>query len=190
MKTIKYLLLATVMLTAITTQAAEIEITSAARVTTLQFSNVKKGQQLTIKDAANFTLYTEVINGSGTYAKKFDLSALSDGEYVIELSKDCEIVVKAFQIKLNQIIISQNSEYTFFKPTIRMDNNKLMVSQLSLSSSPLELELYYKGALIHTDQIKGSAILSRAYQLSPLEKGSYTVVMTSQNRQYVKNFTI
>ncbi|KQC33526.1 hypothetical protein AAU57_09505 [Nonlabens sp. YIK11] len=190
MKTLKHIVLTALMLTALNGYSTEIEIVSSASVTTLQFSNVKKGQQITIKDNSNITLYKEVVAGNGTYAKRFDLTALENGTYFIELSKDCEIIVKSFTIQGNRVRFIQDSEYKIFKPTVRLDNEHLIVSQLSLTNAPLNVELYYNGVLIHTDIITGATILNRVYQLSASQKGAYTVVMNTGDRNFVQNFTI
>ncbi|SCY06266.1 hypothetical protein SAMN05192588_0950 [Nonlabens sp. Hel1_33_55] len=190
MKTIKNLIAATLLFTALNSYATEIEIVSSANVTTLQFSNVKKGQQVTIKDDFNTILYKETIQANGTYAKKFNLTALEDGSYTIELTKDYEIIVKSFDIKAKQVKLNQSNEVMIFKPNVRLEDVKMIISQLSLTKSPLNVELYYNGVLIHNDKITGDTILSRVYQLSATKKGNYRVVMNSNDHSFTKNFTI
>ncbi|PRP66400.1 hypothetical protein [Nonlabens agnitus] len=190
MKTLKHIVLTALMLTALNGYSTEIEIVSSASVTTLQFSNVKKGQQIMIKDGLKTVLYKEFINTSGTYLRKFDLTALKDGMYFIELHKDCEIIIKSLYIENNNVMIIQDSESKEFKPVLKLNKGTVMISQLTLAQKPLSISFYYDGELIHEETLSGSMILNGAYQLSTDKKGDYVVFMKSGDRTYTNNFTL
>ena len=77
-----------------------------------------------------------------------------------------------------------------FKPVVRVDNDVLMVSQLTLDAKPLKLELVYNGELIFSDELKGAQVLERKYKLSNEEKGTYHISFTSGNRYFSEWFTL
>lgn len=52
----------------------------------ITFENVKLGSLLIIKDRNEMILYKELIEKSGTYSKGFDLTALPDGDFFLNLT--------------------------------------------------------------------------------------------------------
>ena len=160
--------------------------------TVLTLSNVKKGHQLLIKDANFLVLYREMIAQNGTYKKGFDLTSLPDGSYYFELEKDVEIVTIPFTVLSNEVHFDKEKETKIYKPTIRIADNKLCISRLSLEAQPMEIELYYRASigesseLLFSEEIENTKIISRIYELSKEKKGSYTVVFTTQGREFTE----
>jgi hypothetical protein len=191
MKTIRTLFLVAVMLTIVTSYANEKAIETASKgITLFEFSNVKKGHQYTILDNQGVELFTETIKRNGTFAKRFDFTALNDGSYTIELEKDFEIVVTPFIIQSNNVIFLESKEKIIFKPVVRFENNQLLISQLSLDKQPLEIKLYYNGERIFKDQLIGDKILTQVIKLSTQERGDYHLSMSFGGRTFIKNFEL
>lgn len=188
MKTIKMYFTIAMMFTIVSSYANHIDHIPSTGIITLEFSNVRKGHQLIIKDNQDTVVHRETIERNGDYLKKFDLSALKDGLYVIELEKDFEIIIKPFKIESKQIWYLENGATTIFKPVLRFKSNQLIISQLSLNKLPLNVEIFYEDKLIHSDLLKQESILNRVYRLSKLEKGEYSVRMVSGNRVFIERF--
>ncbi|MCK8479100.1 hypothetical protein [Psychroserpens algicola] len=187
----KKVLIVAMMLTIVTGYAEGIKDgTPAIRMTKFEFLDVKKGYQLTLKDSQGVILHKEVISGQGKYAKHFDLTALEDGYYTIELDKDVEILVKPFKIDANKVTFLTYRDSRVFKPMARLDNNQLYVSQLALDNEPLKVELYYNDEIIYKDELEGDKILERVYALSKEQKGDYYIRMTSGKRRFAEHFTL
>jgi len=191
MKTMKKMLVLVIMLTIATGYANENNVNVPNKtITFLKFLNVKKGHQYTIKDHQGSILYSETIKRNGTFAKKFDFTDLSDGFYTFEISKDFEIVIKPFKIESQNVLFFEYLEKKVFKPLVRMENNKLLISQLSPAEQPLEVDIYYEGELIFSDELKGHKILKRVYELSKKEKGYYYLNLKSGERKFSKSFEL
>ncbi|MGH1387293.1 hypothetical protein [Kordia sp.] len=158
--------------------------------TILTFNNVKKGHQLVIKDTNLLILYKEAIQKNGRYSKGFDLTALPDGTYYFELEKDVEIVVIPFTVVANKVTFDKEKETIVYKPTVRLEENHLFVSRLSLDTQPLSIKIYYRDSLgkgtdlIFSEKIKNTKIVERIYELSKEKKGKYTIVFTSKGREF------
>ena len=84
--------------------ASLFNIKNDAERTSLTLYNVKEGNLLSIKDNNGIILYKELIQESGTYTKGFDLTALPNGAYVFELSKDFEINSIPFTVKSKVVV--------------------------------------------------------------------------------------
>ncbi|MEM5563522.1 hypothetical protein WNY78_00330 [Psychroserpens sp. AS72] len=191
MKTIKTLVMVAFMLTIVTGYANEnvIDVPSKA-ITTLKFSNVKKGHQYTIIDNEGVILFSETIKRNGTFLKKFNFTALEDGSYTVELSKDFEIIITPFIIQSNNVVFLESKEKTVFKPVVRTKDDQLLISLLSMDTKTLDIELFYNGESILKDTLTGDQVLNKVYKLSEKEKGDYYLHMTSGDRVFNKTFTL
>jgi len=190
MKTVKQILVVALMLTLVTGYSVNIESKPLKDKTVLVFSNVKKGHELLVKTFNGEVVHRETIEKNGTYAKNFDLTALEDGLYLVELNKDFEIVLRPFKIVANKVSFLKDLEKSIFKPVVRTESNKVMISQLALNEKPLKVELYFNGDLIHKEELETKSIIEKVYQLAENQKGRYTLRMTSGDRLFVEYFTI
>lgn len=166
--------------------------------TTLSINNVKQGQQLIIKDSNGIVLYKEMIDRSGVYKKGFDLTSLPNGEYYFELDKDTEVQVIPFKVAMNKVEFLKEKETKFFKPVIRLKDNKILLSRLSFNQKPLEVKIYYEDnsyyssdyLLLHTEKFKDTKVIERVYELDKSKKGSYKVVVKTEGREFTESITI
>ncbi|WP_146105299.1 hypothetical protein [Polaribacter butkevichii] len=162
----------------------------AKKTVKVEFNNVKKGQTLTIKNGEGVAVYNNEIKNSGNYSKTFDFSALEDGIYTAELNKDFEIIIKQFFVKNGLVTFLNNKNEKVFKPVIRVENNLLYVSKIAFNNEPLKVAIYYNNEEILSDTIEGNQILKRIYKLSEGQNGNYKVIVSTNDRSYVKNLTI
>ncbi|MEL0651955.1 hypothetical protein V6246_11015 [Algibacter sp. TI.3.09] len=155
--------------------------------TALTINNVKAGNLLSIKDVNGITLYKEFIEESGVYRKGFDLTALPNGNYIFEVDKDLEVEMIPFTVSNNKVVFNRDAEVTIYKPFVRQENDAIYISQFLPDFSKAKIEIYanYNGELelLHADKIENSQLIQKAYRL---EKGSYKIIINSNNREYTK----
>lgn len=153
---------------------------------------VKKGNILSIKDMAGTTVYSQTIKNSGNYAAIFDLSNLETGNYITELEKDFEIIIRDFTVLKGNITFME--EKKLFKPVIRTKNNLVLVSQTAFNKEPMQVVIYYKDEIIFSETVKRDSkkFLTRVYRLDEEIKGDYKVLVRNRNTKnsYLKDFTI
>lgn len=193
MKTIKTRVLVVVfMLGTLVNYANNKEVSNVlnAKKVKVVFEGAKKGQQLTIKDNNGIILHSENVISSGNLIKTFDFSNLKNGNYFLELEKDFEIIIKSIKIKGNNVIFSEDSKKTIFKPLVRSIENKLMVSSIILDEEPLEVTIYYNNTIIYSEIANGDTILNRIYRLDDNKKGDYKVIITKNDRNFINDFKI
>ncbi|WP_218598136.1 DUF3244 domain-containing protein [Polaribacter sp. NJDZ03] len=190
---IKKIILVALMLGTLITNANEKDNTNykeAKGTVKVEFNNVKKGHTLTIKNANGLTVYNNEIKNSGNYSRTFDFSALENGVYAVELNKDFEIVIKQFYVENGLVSFINNNNEKIFKPIIRTEGKLLLISKISFNNEPLNVTLYYNDEAVLSETISGDKLLQRVYKLSEQKVGSYKVIISSNNRTYVKDFTI
>jgi len=187
----KYLVVVTFLLSLIS-YATEKNISSTieGRKVKVEFTAVKKGQVLSIKNANSIVMYSDIIEMAGNYARTFDLTGLENGKYTTELEKDFETIIKPFLIKNRLVTFLPEENKTIFKPVIRTQDNLLLISKISLEDQPVKITLYYKGDVIYTETSKDTKVLNRALRLLKNKKGNYTVAISADNKKYSKNFKI
>ncbi|APZ45972.1 hypothetical protein BW723_06545 [Polaribacter reichenbachii] len=154
------------------------------------FNEVKKGQQLTIKDVHGVVLYTENVAKEGKLIKTFDFSQLIDGSYTLELEKDFQIIVKSIKIEEGKVILNDASEKVILKPVVRNEDNLLMITKIAFDKQPLDVALYYNNEIIYSETVEGDSILNRVYKLDEALKGDYKVVIQNNGRRYSNEFKI
>ena len=185
----KKILLAVAMLTVLVGNAKEktSSLKKGLIKTALTINNVKEGNLLSIKDQNGITLYKELILESGTYKKGFDLTALPNGSYFFEVDKDVEINTIPFTVEYNKVVFNKNEEVTVFKPYVKEKDGVVFISKLSPDYGALKVNIYanYKGEyqLLQSDKIENLQTIEKVYRL---EKGSYKIVLNSDNKEYIK----
>ena len=162
----------------------------AKKTVKVEFKNVKKGQTLTIKNEHGLSVYNQQINVAGNFSRTFDFSALENGIYTAELNKAFEIIIKEFYVKNGLVTFLTNSSAKLFKPVIRTKDNLLYVSKLTFDKEELKVSIFYNGDEILTESLKGDNLIKRIYKLSEIRKGDYKIVINSNNRTYIKGFTL
>lgn len=166
-----------------------------AKESYITFKNVKKGSLLHLKNINDEIIYTEEINKSGYYSKKFDFTFLPQGSYFFELVKDLEINVKPFNVNADSITFPSENATNFYKPYVTLKGSKILISQLTLNKQPLKIKLFYENGmggydLIYTETLSGDMILKTILKLSEKRKGSYKVVMFSENHMFEETLNL
>ncbi|MFT5257323.1 MAG: hypothetical protein ACI8VJ_000453 [Polaribacter sp.] len=156
----------------------------------VEFTAVKKGQVLSIKDANGSIIYNYIIETPGNYSKTFDLTALKNGRYTTELEKNFEIIIKPFFVENGLVTFLTQNTKTIFKPIIRTAENLVFISKMSFDNEAIKITLYYEGAVIYSETIKEGKELERIFRLLKTKKGDYRVAINSKKRGYSKSFKI
>lgn len=188
MKTIKKMSLVALMFISTIGYAERRNVLTFSKVAIVEFVNAKKGHQLFVKDEYGIILHSETIKTSGDLSKALNLKQLKDGKYTVELEKDFEIIIKPFEIKNNVLVFFKTNETKIFKPVVRQENRKLLVSQLSLKSEPVEVEIFFEDDLIYSETITGEKNINRIYKLQDETYGNYHAIIKIDNRSYIEYF--
>lgn len=193
MKTLKKTTLAVALMLGTLSSYALSNVETAPKAISNSLTNneVKKGHLVIIKDNNGSNVYSEIMQNDGDFTSQFDFSELQDGLYTLEINKDFEITTSKFVVNSKQVMFLDNSETTVYKPVFRMEDTKVLISQLALDKeSTLEICIFFEGEVIHSEKVSGNAILNRVYNLKENIPGKYKVVMRANGRTYRKTFRI
>ncbi len=160
--------------------------------TNVSFKDVKKGSVLFIKDMDGLVLYKESIKENGKYAKGFDLTSLPNGNYYFELNKDVEIEVVPFTVVASLVTFDKTANARIFKPVVYVNNKKVHVSKMSLENEVLEIKILSESnEVLYAENIeKNGVAFGKIYDFSSSKKGTYTIIIKTKERRFVKNIQI
>lgn len=129
-------------------------------------------------------VYKNVISST----KKFNMVGLIDGTYKFVIEDNLKKVFKNIEIRNSKLVITED-EKTYFKPTVRLQEDILFFSMLSFSNENIDLVLSNsEGDVLYYETMKADGVMERALNISALPKGNYTV--TASNYEVENVFEI
>ncbi|AUS05047.1 hypothetical protein [Pseudotamlana carrageenivorans] len=167
-------------------------VSVVANKTTLTINHVKEGNLLSLKNALGQVIASETIKTTGKYTREFDLSFLSNGNYMFEVDKGLEINEIPFSIKSGEALFNKNEEKVIYKPFIRVSADMVFVSKLAIDGEPLDIEILFtpknsmNSTVVVSEKIKNKDKIERAYQLSSARPGEYQVILRTAGRRFEK----
>ncbi|NRD24140.1 hypothetical protein HNV10_12845 [Winogradskyella litoriviva] len=189
---LKNSLVIVVLFTSLFTNAhSTLRMSKDATKTILTLTNVNEGNELSVKDAFGLTLYSEMIENTGDYIKGFDLTELPDGNYHFELSQDLILKTIPFSVEENKIKFQKENEVTVFKPFVKLNDNVVSISKLTLNKKAVKIEIYFDNegySLLHSETIEGTQDIKRMFKLT--KKGNYKIVTRSEGKTFVEYVSI
>ena len=121
-----------------------------------------------------------------SYQKIIDVQNLENGKYKMILKVNDTSMEKDFTITTNKIFLGE-SELSI-DPYFIFDGKDLKFSYLNFKNEKFRLEIYDENELIFKTKIGHDFSIHSGYNLSKLEAGNYTAVLTSFNKEYIYQF--
>jgi len=159
-------------------------------VTKVALKNVKKGQIWVIKNSTGKILHEKKIQNNESFTQDFDFTSLKNGYYTLEVNKDFQIDVTPFTIISEEVLFHKKAKKIIFKPVMRIEENKILITKLNFEAASLSVLIYYENDLIFKDIAKGGDLLNRVYSLQKDKKGDYKVILKANNRTYINEFIL
>lgn len=144
-------------------------------------------------EAANFRIviennkgekvyYKEVNSDSKDYRKIFDFSELEKGDYKMTVNIGGSKAERSFKIDNDNIAVGKEQSVT--EPYFGFKDGILKVSYLNFPEENLSLNFYQNNDLVYSKEIGKTFNVIEGFDLSKLEKGNYSVVLSSENNTF------
>ncbi len=144
-------------------------------------------------EAANFQISIENENGEVVYYKEtdgiakdyrkvFDFSKLDKGDYKLSVSIDGSNTERSFSIDNKKIAVGK--EKVHVEPFFGYKNGVLKLSYLNFTQESLSLNLYDGKDLVYSKEMGDRFNVNEGLNLSKLEKGAYSVILSSGSKNY------
>lgn len=129
--------------------------------------------------------YKQSSNPITDYRKVFDFKDLEAGSYVFNLKVNETSVSNEFSVSHKGIVVGEKKMR--FAPYFNYNNQVLKLSYLNFDEEPLKLKFFDENGLVYQTQLGKDFNIATGYDLTNLEKGAYTVVLSSYNNEFTYN---
>lgn len=129
--------------------------------------------------------YKQSSNPITDYRKVFDFKDLEAGSYVFNLKVNETSVSNEFSVSHKGIVVGEKKMR--FAPYFNYNNQVLKLSYLNFDEEPLKLKFFGEDGLVYQTQLGKDFNIATGYDLTNLEKGAYTVVLSSYNNEFTYN---
>jgi hypothetical protein len=148
-------------------------------ITTVDAANL----QISIEnDKGEKVYYKETDADNKDYRKVFDFSNLEKGEYKLSVSTNGLTTERNFSIDNENIAVG--SEKSVLEPYFAYKDGVLKISYLNFPEENMNLSFYTDGDLVYSKEMGKKFNASEGFDLSKLEKGNYTVVLSTTSQSY------
>ena len=133
-------------------------------------------------DKGEKVYYKETDADNKDYRKVFDFSNLEKGDYKLSVTTNGLTTERAFSIDKENIAVGK--EKSLIEPYFAFKNGVLKVSYLNFPEEKVNLNFYANSDLVYSKEIGNKFNVTEGYDLSKLEKGSYSVVLSTDSKSY------
>ena len=152
------------------------------RVMTLSEDNTAV---LKIKDQDGRVMHRELLRGNTVYAKRYDLSGLPDGAYVVEVTSNQGVSQEALNLKAG------SSEVAYFKPAVQVESEMIKVMFKNSIASSVALKLYdEQGRVLFQENVSSQGQFAKGLDVSRLASGQYSLSIVGNNYTYSKSIAL
>ena len=127
--------------------------------------------------------YKQTTKISTEYKKTFDFANLQNGSYILKLKVNDTRVYREFEVNNNEIVVGDSKMK--FDPYFSFKNNELKFSYLNFDQENFNVSIYNENELFFNKKLGKDFAIQEGFNLSKLEKGNYTVVLSSLRNEYV-----
>ncbi len=144
---------------------------------------VKEKTRIRLVDVNGVQLYSDVYRQNDAKSRQFNLRALPQGTYFLELEDGTFIYRQPVTLTDAGVVADPADRIELAKPFVgTTPEGKLRVSYLHLDNAPVEVELIdVEGRLVYREAINQEGPVMRSYNLSELPRGNYRATVRTQN---------
>ncbi|MEP7320354.1 MAG: DUF3244 domain-containing protein [Saprospiraceae bacterium] len=124
----------------------------------------------------------------GKSLKRFNLEKLAAGTYQVEVSDPQNINRQYFTKTVTALRLHEEIE-SFIKPAIFLQGTLLKVNYLNLNHESTIKILDPTNSIVFESEIK-NPVYTKQFNLSRLDKGVYTVIITQNKERFAQNFEL
>jgi hypothetical protein len=126
--------------------------------------------------------YKQTSNQVTDFKQVYDFKNLADGKYALNLKVNDTRVINEFKVSRKGIEVGEAK--VRFAPYFDYKNNKLKLSYLNFDQENMNLSIFNNNGLVYESRIGRDFNITKGYDLSRLEAGSYRVMLSSFNNEY------
>ena len=163
-----------------------VKISSVEKSVVVNLGSVQKEEiTIAIEDNYGNTLTTEIVKNNANFVKKYNVSKLENGQYVITITKKTLRTAQPFTVSNEGVTMSEIEKKEKFIPVLVQNGNKLDVNVLLGNYNNITIKIVdNEGRNAFEDKNYVILTLHRRYDLSKLPNGSYLAEVTAGDETF------
>lgn len=158
-------------------------------------ANIRNGSSeiavVAIKDADGVILKEETIQSASKLTKRYDLSQLAEGDYLLSVTKGLIEKVTPFSVTDTGIVIEENKAFEKFSPMITSADNHLDVNLLLPGAGNVSVIITNaSGEQVFEETIASDMVFNRRLDIAALWPGDYTVEIKTDDNTFYQDFEV
>lgn len=172
-------------------QKAEILVQDGRPKVTVWVSKGHLPLQVTFLDQDNKVVFEDRVLKLVNLGKIYDLSALEDGRYTLKMETKFREVNKEINLFGGDVAMNDGSQRFFAIPAIDLGNGFFDVKFNSTRIANLDIAILDRnGKEVFEDKIGGVVAVNKRYQISSMDRGEYTIKVTTPDKVYYKELSL
>ncbi len=190
-KVIRTIAMAAILFTSINVIASEPIITTSndSKSLVLQLEAKSAATSVRLVDVEGNIIFNDNAENAKAYMKKFDLNALPQGFYILELDDSLRTLTYSVEVDKNNVNILSKEES--LKPVYTKNENKLLLNFLNVGKKSIEIKvLDSKNNILFDEVVSDTVVLEKVFNFETAPKDTYSIVVKKQNEVYYETFDV
>ena len=147
--------------------------------------------KLSIRELNSQVLFEENIHSEGASTKTYDLNALPDGEYVLNVAYEAKVAEYTIVIKNDKAVVSAPKVTELLKPVFTQEQSILTLSLDNVDKGPIEVQILNE----YNDELYNEIFTDKAKLVKKFNTGKtfgkeLTFVVRAKNQEVLKTIAI
>lgn len=193
-KILKFSLMLLVALTTMNLHAGTVDFTlnvkkEQGKMVTFALNMTNK-IDLSIYDANDKLIHSEMVNSKKNIDRTYDLKALPDGIYFLVAESEMKISRYKISVAGATATLSENAISEVYKPVVFVDKKGLVaLSILNIDKSPVNIKIFDdEENVVYNSAILTDQTINKIFDIKNIKLETYTFVMTYNNKTFTKSF--
>lgn len=158
----------------------------------VRFSMLKaEDVHLSLFSARDGAIYEEDIHTDGAKSKVYDLNALPDGDYSLEVSSYTKLVTYKIAIQNNRMVVSEPLATTASKPLLTKLADRIVLNLNNVEQAPIEVGVFGDhNECVYKQVFLDRAKLSKVFNISKTDFQSLTFIVKMGERKFTETVSL
>ena len=150
------------------------------------------GQEMTslkFLDEAGHIIYSDFVEQSDSYIKRFNLESLAEGDYSLEVENTLKEIVYFIRVNKNGIVILNRNED--FKPSYKNEGRVVYLNLLNLEKEEVKVTILDSlGRTLFKETFDNKTIVEKVFNFENAVEGEYTILVKKDRETYYETISI
>lgn len=166
------------------TAAIEVSAINGTKKIAISLNELNNPTKIELLDLQGIILSSTKVKTSN-YNSIFDLSTLPKGKYFLSVFLNNKEWVQPIVITEEKLILDKKAVKEYFSPVFNENGKKLDIVMFNQFLSPVEIQIINQNGQPIFNEKMGSVLrVEKRFDLSTLESGTYTMVVSAHERNY------